>query len=327
MRAPRLLTLLALTLLVPSARLVAAQPPAITVTTAQNHRGWTDAIILSNRLVEVVIVPSIGRVMQFRFVGERDGPFWENEKLAGKPMPADPWKTAHGSFGGDKTWPAPQTAWNWPPPDIFDTSPVTARIERDRSVTLTSPVSPRFGLRTLRRISLDPSAAMMHIATTYEKAAGDPLTVSVWIITQLRDPVATFLPVPLDTKFPSGLAPLWPAPPGAAERRGDLLHLKRLPAKSYKVGNDAADIVWVGDRHVLRIATDRLAGANYPDGGCIAEFYANADPVPYVELETVSPLKTLRVGEVHTATNHYMLARRTSRDPLADARALLTPTK
>lgn len=327
MRAPRLFLLLVLLTSAVTPHLPAAAASGLSVATAQNYRGWKDAIILRNGLVEAVIVPSIGRVMQFRFAGETEGPFWENEKLLGQSMPADPWKAAHGSFGGDKTWPAPQTLWNWPPPDIFDRAPVTASVSSDHSVTLISEASPRFGLRTIRRITLDRAAPVMHIATTYQKTAGDPLAVSVWIITQLRDPVASFLPVPLDSKFPTGLAPHWPAPPGAAERQGDLLHLKRLPAKSYKVGNDAAALIWVGEKHVLRISTDRLAGADYPDGGCIAEFYANADPVPYVELETVSPLKTLRPGDSHSATNHYVLARRTSKDPIVDARALLSPQK
>lgn len=322
MRVSPLLTLLAFISLSPAVRGLAAEPP-VSVATQQRHHGWADAIILRNRLVEVVIVPSVGRVMQFRFVGETDGPFWENEKLVGKSIPAEPWKAAHGSFGGDKTWPAPQSLWNWPPPDVFDTSAVTASINPDRSVTLTSPVSPRFGVRTLRRISLDPAAPAMRIATTYEKISGPPLDVSVWIITQLREPVASFLPVPPNSKFPSGLAPQWPAPPGASERHGDLLRLVRLPAKSYKVGNDATNLVWVGTKLMLTISAERIPDATYPDGGCIAEFYGNADPVPYVEHETVGPLKTLRVGDTTSATNRYMLARRMSADPETDARALL----
>lgn len=329
MRVSPLLTLLAFTLFAPIAAirgfaaeaLTAGSP--VTALTGQSHRGWPDAVVLSNGTVEAVIVPSVGRVMQFRFVGETDGPFWENEKLAGKPMPAEPWKAAHGSFGGDKTWPAPQSLWNWPPPDVFDTTAVTAKINDDRSVTLTSPTSPHFGLRTVRRITLDATAPVMRIATTYEKLSGESLEVSVWIITQLRDPAAVFLPAPATSKFVSGLAPHWPAPPGAVERRGDLLRLARLPAKSYKIGNDSPSIVWVGAKHVLKISAERIAGATYPDEGCIAEFYGNADPVPYVELETVSPQKTLRVGEKHSATNTYVLARRSSADAEADARTLL----
>ena len=78
MRALPLLTLLVLAFVTPAASFVATLP-VVSVTTAQPHRGWNDAIILRNAAVEVVVVPSVGRVMQFRFVGENEGPFWENE--------------------------------------------------------------------------------------------------------------------------------------------------------------------------------------------------------------------------------------------------------
>ncbi len=324
MPVSRLLVLLTL-LWSASAIPAGAADHAVSVATAQNYHGWHDAIVLRNRVVEAVIVPSVGRVMQFRFVGETDGPFWENEKLAGQPMPAEPWKVAHGSFGGDKTWPAPQTLWNWPPPDVFDALPLTARVNADRSVTLDSAVSQRFGLRTVRRITLEADAPVMRIDTTYQKISGDPLAVSVWVITQLRDPVAVFLPVPATSKFPAGLAPQWPAPATAVQRDRDLFRVVRDPLKSYKIGNDASAIVWAGEKQLLKISLRRVPGATYPDDGCSAEFYGNADPVRYVELETLGPLQTLRTGGRLSATNTYRLARRTTASLETDVRALLAP--
>ena len=76
--------------------------------------------------------------------------------------------------------------------------------------------------------------------------------------------------------------------------------------------------------HLQRgVPGDLVPGATYPDGGCIVEFYGNADPVSYVEQETVGPLEPLRVGESASATNRYVLARRTSTDLDSDASALL----
>ena len=37
-----------------------------------NYHGWADSILVSNGRVEAVIVPAVGRVMQFRFAGEED---------------------------------------------------------------------------------------------------------------------------------------------------------------------------------------------------------------------------------------------------------------
>lgn len=300
----------------------------VTVATAQTHRGWRDAIVLRNPTVEVVIVPSIGRVMQLRFVGETESPFWENEKLAGRAMPpSEPWKVAHGSFGGDKTWPAPQSDWDWPPPTAFDAVPNTATVDPAGTVTLTTPVDSKSGLRALRRITLDPTEPVMRIATTYEKISGAPVTVSVWVITQLRDPVAVFMPVPEKSLFPTGATTEWSVPAEFLRRETTWIRFTRNPAKSQKTGNDGTSLVWAGTRQLLRITIPRVAGADYPDAGCSVEVYANEDPFPYVELETLGPLKTLRSGEHLSATTTYRLARRSPAPLEADVRALLaTPS-
>lgn len=322
MRAFPLLRFLALALLIPVAHTTAADA-SVTVATQQEHLGWHDAVIARNAVVEAVIVPSVGRVMQFRFVGETEGPFWENEKLAGQSMPADPWKAAHGSFGGDKTWPAPQSRWNWPPPDIFDAAALTAKVNADHSVTLTSPVSPRFGIRTVRHITLDPTEPVMRIETTYEKVSGEALPVAVWVITQFRDPVGVFVPIPAKSQFPDGHASNWKGPAKFLVREGDWLRITRDPAGSYKTGGDGSTLVWAGSNQLLRIDIPRVAGGSYPHDGCSVEVYTNADPVRYVELETLGAEKTLRPGERLSATNTYRLARRTAVPVETDVRSLL----
>lgn len=290
----------------------------VTVKTRQPHRGWGDAIVLGNGRVEAVVVPSVGRVMQFRFAGEQDGPFWENSKLAGQPMPVKPWEAAHGSFGGDKTWPAPQSVWNWPPPDIFDAAPLAFRVEADGAVVLTSPVSARFGIRTERRVTLAPDAPTMRIVTTYERvnaASGAPAEVGVWVITQAKDPVAMFLPVPAGTKFPTGTSKQWGVPTNHLSVKDGLVRLTRDRKDSHKIGNDAGSMVWVGERQILRIDLGLESGATYPDEGCSAEIYTNPDPIPYVELETLGPLRALKAGERLSATNTYTLLRRAGGTP------------
>ena len=316
MRTPRLLILISLVWLAHAAE------AAVSVATSQMHLGWHDAIVLRNGVVEAVIVPSVGRVMQLHFAGEAAGPFWGNEKLAGQPMPANPWNAAHGSFGGDKTWPAPQSAWNWPPPDVFDATALTAVVNADHSVTLASPVSPRFGIRTVRRVALDATAPVMRIETTYEKISGDPVGVGVWVISQFRDPVGVFIPVPAKSAFPSGVAPGWKGAPYLT-REGDWMRITRNHTAPDKTGNDGTTLVWAGERQLVRIDIPRTAGGDYPHNGCSVEVYTNPDPVPYVELETLGPRRTLKVGDHLSATNTYRLARRTSASLENDVRALL----
>lgn len=286
------------------------------------HRGWADALFLRNPLVEVVVVPSLGRVMQFRFRGGEDV-FWENPALEGKPMPPDPWGASVGSFGGDKTWPAPQSLWNWPPPDAFDRLPVEGRIARDQSVVLVSPVGERFGIRTERHITLDPAEPVLRIRTTYHKEKGDPLECGVWVITQLRHPERVFLPIPAGSRFRTGWSDQWKVPAGLVTVEDGLVSLTRSPVASHKVGNDGNSLLWVGANDVLRIDTARVRGARYPDDGCSVEVYTNADPTAYVELETLGPLQRLASGRPISATNTYRLFRRTRPDAWAEARALL----
>jgi hypothetical protein len=85
---------------------------------ATNYHGWTGSVLLSNGLVEAIIVPEVGRIMQFRMAGET-GPFWENSQILGGAPSPNIWNQFPGSFGGDKSWPAPQSLWGWPPPRGF----------------------------------------------------------------------------------------------------------------------------------------------------------------------------------------------------------------
>src|SRR5262245_11596924 len=186
---------------------VKAEAPVVPFLVRTNYHGWNDAIILSNGRVEAIIVPEIGRVMQFRFVGDPEGPFWENRELYGKAP--DPNSKEWLNFGGDKAWPAPQEDWDkktpraWPPPVGFDGVRNEARID-DRVVTLVSPVDPNYGIRVLRRIELDLDRPVMRISTTFERISGQPMQVGVWVVAQLKSPVSVYVPVPQFTRYREG---------------------------------------------------------------------------------------------------------------------------
>ncbi len=282
-----------------------------------SYRNWQDSLVLSNGTVEVVIVPAIGRVMQFRFAGEEDGPFWENAELFGKSP--DSKSSAWGNFGGDKTWPAPQSDWpkltprSWPPPVAFDSMPVTAEIRSNavaKMVELISPVDPHYGIRTRRLVVLDSKRPQMTITTTYEKFEGNPVTVGVWIITQMKDPQAVHILTPKDAIFAKGYTEQSKQLPAGLKRQGRLLSLVRDPKNSTKIGTDASSLVWIGEKYKLRIDAPRLAKETYPDQGSSAEVYTNADPLKYVELEMLGPLKTMKVGDRLEHTNTYTLSRK-----------------
>jgi hypothetical protein len=310
------------------------------------YHGWRDAVILNNGQVEVVIVPSIGRVMQFRFAGEDDGPLWENRALDGKAV--NPEATEWVNFGGDKPWPAPQGDWPkvtpraWPPPVGFDASawqstPVIMNFARlfpgstpdganigGTVVKLTSPVDAHYGIRVTRYVQLDPSTTVMRIKTVYEKVSGAPVNVSVWVITQCKEPLGVFVPTPEKSLFPNGYHRQSEELPQEFKAENNLIFLKRDAQKATKIGTDAGTLVWVGERHVLRVDSERVVGAAYPDNGSSAEVYTHPVPQhPYVELEMLGPLKLLRVGDRIERLSVYRLSRRNQSDVTAEARMIL----
>lgn len=293
------------------------------------YKGWTDAFVLSNEQVEVVVVPAVGRIMQFQFKGE-EGPFWENSALLGRPP--DSQSTSWLNFGGDKTWPAPQSDWPtvmkraWPPPPAFDAMPLKADWRRN-VLQLVSPIDPHYGIRTRRSIELDPRRSVLRITTAYEKAAGHPSRVSVWVITQLKDPMGVYIPVPKNSIYPEGFTKQSAGLPTNLKVQNGILSLTRDADANRKIGSDAETLLWVGEKQMLRMESPRAANVEYPDKGSSVEVYTNQDPAKYVELEMLGPLRTLKVGDKIRSVITYTLLRRSEQNPADEVRKALAASR
>jgi hypothetical protein len=287
------------------------------------YHGWPEALLLSNGAVEAIVVPEIGRVMQFRFAGEGTGAFWENRELDGQSPSADADTDEWLNLGGDKTWPAPQSEWErhtgrgWPPPVAFDSGPFSATVTNEE-VVLASEVDPGYGIRAVRYIRLVGQCPQLRITTEFQKEKGTSVDVSVWVITQLPEPERVFALLPEHSEFPCGFQRQRGPLPKDLRRDGRFLSLKRDPREYIKIGTDATCILWMDQRRALLIRAEDTCGA-YPDGGCRTEIYTNPDPLHYVELETLGPLSTLEVGARIAAHNLYTLLRRTTPDCMLEA--------
>jgi hypothetical protein len=285
---------------------------ALTKITNDTYHGWPVAYLLNNGKVEAVIVPAIGRVMQFKFAGDADGPFWENRELDGKAP--NPNSTEWGNFGGDKSWPSPQADWGkvtrrgWPPPKAFDSMPVTATIEKE-SVILTSAIDPNYGIRARRIVSLLPDTAKMQIVTEYEKVEGAPVHAGVWIVTQLKDPQQVQIPLPKKSEFPKRYVEQSEALPQGFKVDKNTITCARSPKFSSKIGTDASELIWMNDKWKVVIESPRIPRKSYPDNGSSAEVYTNPDPLQYVELEMLGPLADFKKGDRLSQTNTYTLSK------------------
>jgi hypothetical protein len=193
------------------------------VSAIRGHFHAWKSIALRNRVAEVVVVPDIGRVMQFHILDDKgqptSGPFWQDARIK-RDQPLQPDAEGWTNTGGDKAWPSPQSDWlkvtghGWPPPRAFDAVPFTATIEASK-VQLVSTVDPNYGLRVRRTIGLDSRKPVMSIETTYEKVSGAPVHVGVWTITQLKAPERVFILLPWRERstLPGDYKSLLPDPP------------------------------------------------------------------------------------------------------------------
>lgn len=300
------------------------------------YHGWSDCYRIANSLVEAIVVPAIGRVMQLRLVNQEAGTFWENRALDGQthataspdsasqdPAAKDASSAAWINFGGDKCWPAPQSEWlklqghGWPPPAAFDSLPATATVV-ERGLLLTTALDPAFGIEAVRRIELDPLKPVLTIRSEFRKLSGEPLRVAVWSITQMNDPEAVCLILPRKSRFSAGYTRILETEPYRLRRKDRLLSLARHPGQYVKIGSDATSLLWVGPQAIVRMDVNRRPG-EYPDGGCVTEVYTNPNPLPYVELETLGPLTSLAPGNSAALTTTYTVTPRTSASAEADA--------
>lgn len=297
--------------------------PAVSVTEV-NWRGWVGCYRLANAVMEAIVVPAIGRVMDLRRIGDDEGTFWQNRSLDGRlPSSFGPWL----NYGGDKCWPAPQSDWprrqvhDWPPAAAFDASSYDA-VASNSSLTMTSPVDPHWGIQAVRVFEPNPLLPILRIRTTYRKVRGDAVRVAIWTITQLQEPELLALRMPENSIFEAGYVRLLEAEPAGLRTDGRLLSFRRHLREFVKIGSDASSVLWVGSRSVVKIEAEAAIG-DYPDGGCCVEVYTNPGQLEYVELETLGPLGTLEPGATVEHTTSYTVLPRTHVDPHAEAKSAL----
>lgn len=259
------------------------------------------------------------------------GVFWENPGFDVSAYAANlsEWsKGGWANIGGDKAWPAPEGDWSrltgrkgWRPPPGFDGLIHEARVD-GRDLILTSPVDPFYGIRVVRRIRLHRGSSKMSIRTTFEKVAGAPVKAGVWVVTQLKQPLALFAPLPKQSGFDNGYTLLGKEKPPGLKVENGFVSLVRDSKAAYKIGLDADSLLWVGEKFMLRIDSPRVSGAEYPDRGSSTEIYTNPDPLQYIELETLGPLHLLKIGDKIERTNIYTLIERTRATPEDEAQAI-----
>ena len=298
----------------------AGQDSGASISRISWHR-WPDCFLIENSIVEAVVVPAIGRVIHFGLAGQKSGCFWQNRALDGQlhQKASSEWS----NFGGEKCWPAPQSAWprlqgrGWPPPAAFDSLTMQADAASG-SIRMTSPLDPALGIQLVRHIELEPGKPVMRIRSEFRKLFGSPTQISVWTIAQMREPERISMLLSPNSRFAEGYVRLQKGEPANLKIQGQVLLLSRHPREQVKIGADAASLACVGPDYVIRIDAQSGPG-DYPDGGCLTEVYTSPDPLQYVELETLGPLTTIATGDQIDRTTVYTVRPRSTPDAVAEA--------
>jgi hypothetical protein len=271
-----------------------------------SYQGWEKAWAVRNRACELIVVPSVSRVMSFRLTGGANL-LWQDPALAGKTFPQDPkdWK----NIGGEKLWPTQQDLFgkftglgrDWPPPWPWDAGASKAQAI-ENGVRLTLPHDDRFGAHAVREFVLDPVKPLVHVRQWIEKTDGEPAPMTLWTVMQVNNPQLAFLP-----SADGNYSLMGPASQQIVAKPGSVA-LGREQDKGLKIGVSAqgqngyvaALFAQAEDRpHLLLVQSHKLVAAGaYPDKGLQAQLYTSPiNFARYTELELLGPLVTLKAGE------------------------------
>lgn len=272
-----------------------------------NFMGWTNAYVLQNAAVDVVVVPAAGRIAQIRCRGGADLLRLDTD-LGGRVPGADahePWL----NFGGDWLWPVAQSRWksmaesDWPPPPALADLPWAGTAWKDADGTLCCLIEREYGApvnaKVSRLIKLDREAPRLSVRQRIERTAESDLPLVLWNITQVSKAELVVLPADAESALEKGFKALLFGLPGGTQVTAcaDAL-VYDAASGEHKLCSDSKR-GWIAARKggtvLIERATEGPAG-QHPDGGCTVEMYSNAG-LGYSEIETLSAEMKLLPGE------------------------------
>ena len=265
-----------------------------------NYMGWPDAVRLDNGTVEIVVIPSVARVIHFSLRGQPNV-LRVDANVAGQTQNPDlDTSGTYKEFGGGKLWVAPQDHWNnrlgvWPPHFALDSGP--CRVEKLPSgvVALHGQGDPKSGVQYARTVALNGSSAELTITMT--NVSNRPVAWGIWSVACISPESTVFLPRENDAVTWAFVGKRRTPVQSAGWRQfGDTYVFENAPGiEPCKVFNNAAPS-WVGAitrGQAFLITFDRTPPTCLPPGEASGEVYACRD---FLELEHVGPFEALLPG-------------------------------
>ena len=271
-----------------------------------SSHGWDRNLRLANDHLELLATLEVGpRILSFSTRGGANVFKTYDEQLGGRGE--SEWMIR----GGHRFWIAPEDPLRTYHNDNFSVehreNPATGEVVIDSVQEDGDRILKSLG------ISIDPAAPCVTVRHTARNLDSRPLDVSVWALSVMDPGGIEIIPQPALGEHPRDYLPsrgiiLWPYTDLGDPRwhfGRDFFTLRQsegyLPTK---IGLPHRErwIAYVIGESVFIKTFDFLEGENYPDGGCNFETFTNSD---MLEIESLSPLKTLEPGEEITHIEHW----------------------
>lgn len=274
------------------------------------YKGWHNCYQCSNGLVDLVITADVGpRVIRFGFVGEANE-FKEYPEMLGQ-VGGDEWRI----YGGHRLWHAPEAM----PRTYFpDNGPVEIQVH-PAFIRAVQPVELTTGIQKEMDLTLEADRPHVRVVHRLRNCSLWPVELAPWALSVMAPGGVAILPLPPRGRheehlLPTGALVLW-AYTDMSDPRWTWGHryvqLRQDPTRAapQKIGATAPAENWLAywrDGHLFLKTFSPVPGACYPDLGCCAEVFTNAE---MLELETLGPLTVLPPGATVEHTEDWWLFR------------------
>ena len=255
--------------------------------------GWANCLRIANDHAELIITLDVGpRIISYQHLPGGKNVLKTNADELGK--------SGEDHFvarGGHRFWVAPENDLTYLP----DNSTVTEEV-LPNGVRLANTTGP---IKKELTITLASDTSAVTLAHRAINVGTVPVTLATWGITVMEPGGLEIIPRPPLGEHPRDLLPnrmlvLWPYTDTSDDRwrwGREFITLRQTPHTPPTKLGLRHRVGWVGYlmRSALFIKTVAFEeGATYPDFGCNFETFSNAQ---MLEIETLSPLRTLAPGE------------------------------
>ncbi|MEX2115872.1 MAG: hypothetical protein WEB37_03210 [Bacteroidota bacterium] len=276
--------------------------------TLLSYGGWERCLRISNGVMELVVTLDVGpRIIRCGFKNDRNH-FVEYPEQLGRTGDAE-----YHSYGGHRLWIAPEER---PRTYYPDNNPVDWK--QSGEWYHIRPPAETIGFQKELSIRLDPEKPIACIQHRITNLANEPRRISAWSLSVMAAGGTAVIPhepfqAHSEQLLPARLLVLW-SYTDMADRRWKwgktLISLSQDPnaASPQKIGAFNT-IGWAAYLNGNQLFLKHFAAdptGQYPDFGCNCEFFTNSR---MLELESLSPLKTLAQGESIMHEEHWLLAR------------------